>query len=105
MKRIGIESATIGLKLARSVVNDSGITLFGEGFVLDERSIERIKALGIDYIYVEGTSSPQKSLEEELKDLERRFSKVIDAPYMTTIKTAVKEHLLSLYDECKTDQG
>ncbi|MFN3480805.1 MAG: hypothetical protein ACK415_10515 [Thermodesulfovibrionales bacterium] len=106
MKKIAIESATAGTRLARPVTNDSGITLFGEGTILDERSIERIKGLGVDYIYVEGASSPRRPVEEELADLERRFSKVIDVPYMTTIKTAVKEYIFSLYeDERKTDQG
>lgn len=110
MKKIATESAAVGAKLARPIVNDSGITLFGEGTILDERSIERIKSLGIDYVYVEGASSPRRPLEEELVALEKRFSKVADVPYMTTIKTTVKEYISSLYesvphDERKTDQG
>lgn len=104
--RVGIESVTAGTRLARPVTNDSGITLFGEGFVLDERSIERIMALGIDYIYVEGTPSTRRPLEEELKELEKRFNKVMDVPFMTTIKTAVKEYIISLYeDKRQADQG
>lgn len=106
MKKIATESVTAGARLARPVVNDSGITLFGEGTILDEKSIERIKGLGIDYIYVEGASSPRRPIEEEFKELEKRFSKAIDVPYMTTIKTAVKEYISSLYeDERKADQG
>lgn len=106
MRKIAIESAVAGLKLARPITNDSGVTLFGEGVILDERSIERIKTLGVDYIYIEGMISPRRPLEEELEELEKRFRRVIDVPYMTTIKTAVREYILSLYDdECKTDQG
>lgn len=106
MKKIAIESATSGTRLAKPVMNDSGITLFGEGTVLDDKSIDRIKALGIDYIYVEGHPLPRRSLEEEMKELERRFSKITNIPYMTTIKTAIKEYIYSLYeDEGKSDQG
>lgn len=106
MKKIAIESATAGTRLARPVTNDSGITLFAEGTILDERSIERIKDLRVDYIYVEGASSPRRPVEEELAELEKRFSKVIDIPYMTTIKTAVKEYISSLYEnEREADQG
>ncbi|MFN3395850.1 MAG: hypothetical protein ACK4Z9_03530 [Thermodesulfovibrionales bacterium] len=104
MKKIATESATAGTKLARPIVNDSGITLFGEGTILDERALERIKGLGIDYIYVEGAPSPRRPLEEELTELEKRFSKVIDIPYITTIKTAVKEYISSLYESSKGSQ-
>jgi hypothetical protein len=93
------------MRLARPVTNESGITLFGEGTILDERSIERIKTMGIDYLYIEGPSAPRRSLEEELRGLDDRFSRVSDVPYMTTIKTAVREYITSLYeDECSTDQ-
>lgn len=104
MKRITVESTVAGMRLARAITNDLGVTLFGEGTVLDERTIERIKTLGIDYIYVEGHSPPRKSIDEEMKELEKRFSKVTNVPYMTTIKTAVKEYISSLYDEYKADQ-
>lgn len=106
MKKIRIDEVTVGTRLARPVMNESGIILFGEGTVLNEKTLERIKALGIDYIYIEGASSPRRPLEEELKELESRFSMVTDIPYMTTIKIAVKEYIASLYeDECKTDKG
>ncbi len=109
MKKIAIEDVTAGTKLIRPVTNDSGITLFGEGTILDDRAIERIKALGIDYIYIEGAMPPRRPIEEELEELERRFSKVSNVPYMTTIKTVIKEYIVSLYkdaseDECKPDK-
>lgn len=106
MRKIGIESITPGMRLARPITNESGITLFGEGTVLDERSIERIKTMGIDYIYIEGVATPGIPLEEELHRLDSRFSKVSNVPYMTTIKTAVREYITSLYeDKRQADQG
>jgi hypothetical protein len=87
------------MKLAKSVQNETGMTMFGEGTVLTEQFISRLQSMNIPSLYVEGTAAPSRSMEEELLFLDERFKKIGEEPHMAIIKKIMKEHIESLYPE------
>lgn len=65
--------------LARDVVTADGRVLCGKGTTLNQAIIDRIRKMDIQHVTVEGHpvfEEGEKTLEEELQDIERRFSKV-----------------------------
>lgn len=91
MQRIALERADENMKLAKPVVNDSGVTLIREGTVLSRSLIERLKNLGIREIIVRGRplktegkeDKPLSVLEKELED---RFRPTQSDPLMRQMK-------------------
>ena len=52
----------------------------------------------INGVYIDGPSQQSISKDEALAQLDRRFKKVEDKPYMNVLKKLVKEHIEGLYD-------
>jgi hypothetical protein len=102
MRKISAESAKAGMRLVKPITNESGITLFGEGSVLTDQFIERIRSMHIPFIFVEGYPAPRRPLSEELSLLDGRFRKTEHEPYMGTLKEILKEYLRTLY---RDDEG
>jgi hypothetical protein len=84
MQKIPLNLAAPEMILARDVFRSespAGIPVCGKGTVLNESLISRLKQMSIQSIYVEGhpvTFEGEASLEEQLQDLEKRFSKTLD---------------------------
>lgn len=86
------------MKLARGITNEGGITLFSEGTTLSESHINRIKALNIDAIYIDGSSTPTVPIEEEMALLDARFRKAENDSNMRKVKNIVRQHIQALYE-------
>ncbi len=97
MIRIAVEDARPGMKLARAVLNQSGIAVFAEGITLTEPVIARIESTGITTLYIAGRKVPDRSLSEELAALDRRFRNTETFPEMAALKRMVREHIEALY--------
>lgn len=97
MAKIPVSALKPGMKLTKPVVNDAGMVLLGEGTELTNSLIERLQNMNIGSVYVEGTSSPEKSLDEALAELDARFKKTENEPYMGTLKRLLKEHIEELH--------
>ena len=93
MKRVSVELLKPGAKLAKPVVNESNMILIGEGTVLKESHIDRLQSMNISTVFVEGTAGPSKTREELLAELDARFKKTEDEPYMPTVKRLFKEYI------------
>ncbi|MBF0558142.1 MAG: hypothetical protein HQL08_05130 [Nitrospirae bacterium] len=91
MKRVLIDRLKPGMKLAKPVVNDAGMILIGEGTLLTGTHINRLENMSISSVFVEGTSGPAKTKEELIAELDARFRKTEDEPYMSTLKRIMKE--------------
>lgn len=91
MKRVLIDRLKPGMKLAKPVVNDAGMILIGEGTVLSGAHISRLENMSISSVFVEGTSGPAKTKDELIAELDARFKKTEDEPYMATLKRIMKE--------------
>lgn len=93
MKRVSVDSLKPGVKLAQPVVNDSGMIIIGEGTVLSDSHIDRLQNMNISSVFIEGSAGPQKSKAELIAELDARFKKTEDEPYMSTLKKAFKERI------------
>ncbi len=83
--------------LARDVVTADGRVLCGKGTTLNQVIIDRIRKMDIQHITVEGrplVEEDQKTLEEELLDIERRFSKVQKIPPLMYLKKKMRERAI-----------
>jgi hypothetical protein len=67
--------------------------LIGEGTVLSDSHIDRLQNMNISSVFVEGTAGPQKSKVELLAELDARFKKTEDEPYMSVLKRVFKERI------------
>jgi hypothetical protein len=98
MAKILVEQLKPGMKLARPLLNASGMVLMAEGTELTEARISKIENMGVDSVYVDGLSKPARPKEELLASLDRRFAKVEDKPNMALVKKAVKDHIEAMYE-------
>lgn len=89
-----IMQAGEGMVLARDVETPEGRVLCGKGAVLDMGMVERLKKMGITAITVEGhpvDAESVKPLEQELEEIDRRFSKVQDIPPLQYLQKKLRE--------------
>ncbi|MCX5813528.1 MAG: hypothetical protein NT178_13440 [Proteobacteria bacterium] len=86
------------MKITRPVLNESGMVLLSEDTELTEATIEKLKNMDVDGVYVKGLSKPEKPKEEALLELYKRFEKVEHEPYMDMLKRVLKEHIEGLYE-------
>lgn len=92
MQNIPIALAEPNMVLAREVKrtdNPNAPPICGKGVILTDILLERLKNMGIQTIMVEGHTvwtEGEKSLEELLENLDRRFKKVEGNPLMDKLK-------------------
>jgi len=102
MQKIPLNQAAADMVLARDVFrNDSpaGIPICGKGTTLTDSLIGRLAHLGVQSIYVEGhpvQEEGDRSLEEQLADLERRFGKVVDNRYNMLLLDVYRKHITAM---------
>ncbi len=112
MQRIKLSQAESGMILGRPVETSNGQILCAKGTELSEALIARLERLEIANITVEGNpvddGSPRKTLEEEMAELDQRFSKVTDNKLMMVLKNVVTKHINkrhTIQDEIPTPDG
>lgn len=100
MQKIPIALSQPGMTLAKDVIrpdNPNGPPLCGKGVELTAPLLMRLQNMGVQSLIVEGHPLWQegdKTLEELLADLDRRFSKVADQPRMQTIKNIYRSCII-----------
>lgn len=105
MQKIPLASAVTGMVLARDIVrndNPKGPPICGKGGTLTDSLIERLKRMGVSTVTVEGRPvrmEGDKSLEEILEDLDRRFNKVEDDPLTGKLKKIYRQYLIRTLGE------
>lgn len=97
MPKILVSNLKPGMKLSKPVLNEGGMILVGEGTTLTDAHIDRLNNMNISSVYVEGSSQPQKPKEEMLAELNFRFKKSENEPYMGLLKRLFTEHIEELY--------
>lgn len=97
MSKIATDKLESGMKLAKPVVNSSGMVLMGENTELTEDLISRIKAMDLDGVYIQGMSKPSLPMETMLADLDERFKMAEKEPHMDILKKVFREHIEGLY--------
>jgi len=87
------------MKTFEEVVDAQGRVLCGKGVEISETMLQKFHELGVSYITVEGAPVKlpwEKTLEEELELLEKRFSNV-DDEFLLNVKEIIKEVLTMKY--------
>ena len=97
MPKVSVDKLEPGMKLARPVIIGNMI-LISKDIELTEILIKKIQGMEINGVYIDGPSQQSISKDEALAQLDRRFKKVEDKPYMNVLKKLVKEHIEGLYD-------
>lgn len=94
MQQILSLQAAEGMVLAKDVMTAEGRILCGKGTALTSTMIERIRKMDISRITVEGhpvQMEGEKSLEQELREIEKRFSRVRHVPPLVYIKKKIMQ--------------
>jgi len=77
--------ARAGEKLAKPIWTENGSVLLGNGIELNDRFIERLKVMGVDYVYVEDGRTLDIIPEDLLRDETRKKSVEAVHRTMTTL--------------------
>lgn len=99
MQKIPISLADAEMVLARDIFkNDSptGMPICGKGTVLSTALISRLQQMGVQSLYVEGhpvTLEGDMSLDDQLTDLDRRFSKTEGNRHNMLLKELYRTHI------------
>jgi len=99
MSRVLATKLTPGMKLARPVLNESGFVMIGEDVELTDVLIAKIQGMGVDSVYVHGSSTVRAPKEEVLAGLDERFRNVEAKPHMGLLKKVISDHIEGLYEE------
>ncbi len=102
MQQILSMQAADGMVLAKDVETLEGRVLCGKGTVLSASIIARILKMEVPHITVEGHPvevKGEKTLEEELRDIEKRFSRVKHVPPLMFIKKKIMQRLVAARKE------
>jgi hypothetical protein len=100
MQNIPIKLAAPGMVLAKEIKNpdeSSSMPVCGKGVKLTLSLIDRLRNMGIQSVIVEGhpvTLEGEATLEQMLKALDMRFSRVQDDPLMMKLKEIYRKQLL-----------
>jgi len=100
MQKIPISLAKPGMVLAKEVrkeEDDVSPPICGKGIVLTESLLSRLEKMGIQALAVEGhpvKMEGEKTLDELLNALDKRFSKVMDDPLMVKLKDIYRQHII-----------
>lgn len=97
MPKVAVINVKPGMKLSKPVLNEAGMILVGEGTVLSDAHIDRLNNMNVSSVYVEGAAKPRKSKEDMFAELDSRFSKTENEPYMAILKRMFKEHIEEIY--------
>ena len=106
MQRLPLSYIKPGMKTYEEVIDANGRVLCGKGVELTENHIKRFEDFGVNFVTVEGNPVKlpwEKSLEEELKELEERFEGITDKNLLE-IKKLLKEFLEEKYQELQSSQ-
>ncbi|MCS7278952.1 MAG: hypothetical protein NZ530_02700 [Thermodesulfobacteriaceae bacterium] len=101
MQRLPLSYIKPGMKTFEEVVDANGRVLCGKGIELTEEHIKRFYELGVNFVTVEGhpVNLPwEKTLEEELQALNKRFEGIKD-PTLLEIKKILEEFFKEKYQE------
>lgn len=98
MQQILSLQAAEGMVLAKDVNTPDGRILCGKGTTLTASMIDRIIKMEVGYVTVEGHPvqvEGEKSLEQELADIDKRFSRVKHVPPLMYIKKKIMQRTVA----------
>jgi len=98
VQRILLAQAGPGMVLAKEILNPDGMVLCGAGTALSEALIERLANMEVVDVTVEGHPviiEGDKTLQEELQEIDLRFQRVEDMVPLMYLKKRIKAKLVA----------
>ena len=98
MQDILTNMAEEGMVLAKDVLTPEGRVLCGKGTVLSNSLLDRLKKMEISHVLVEGhpvQMEGEKTLQEELQEIDARFSRVEKISPLMYLKKRIKERVVA----------
>lgn len=98
MQKIPITLAKPGMKLAKPVARDNGITIMAEGMELTDALISRLDSLNIEAIVVKGNPVDMgedgggTSFDERMKRMDHLFSIYTQDKWMVKVRERMKAY-------------
>lgn len=98
MQKIPLNLAKPGMKLARPVVKDGGITVMAEGMELTAALVSRLESMKIDKIVVQGNpvdiggAGGGTAFDERLKRMDHLFRHYGQDKWMSRVRDRMKEY-------------
>ncbi len=105
MQKIPISLAAPDMVLARDLFRNNspaGIPICGKGTTLTTSLLSRLQQLGVQSIYVEGHPVQQDgdlTPEEQLAELDKRFSKTLDNKYNLMLRDIYRKQINDIMGE------
>ncbi|WP_270165184.1 HD-GYP domain-containing protein [Paenibacillus sp. SYP-B4298] len=81
MRRVNIGSVRSGERLAKPVLRENGHVLLGLGVELNDRFIDRLRDMGVDYVFIEDHVTDDIMPEEVIREETRKNA--VDSVYKT----------------------
>ncbi|OAQ21715.1 hypothetical protein [Thermosulfurimonas dismutans] len=107
MQRLPLNYLKPGMITAEEVKDEKGRVLCPTGTKISPELLERFSRMGVQFVTVKGrpVNFPwEKSLEEELSELEKRFSQA-KHPFLVELKESLKEFLSAQFSEAQENVG
>jgi len=101
MRKVQLGMVKPGDKVAKSIFQDNGNVLLGEGVELNERYIQRLENLGIDFLYIEDGNTTDILPEDTIRDETR--SNAVNVIYKTM--NSFKEEIVTRNRTIAPDMG
>ncbi|HWR69137.1 MAG TPA: hypothetical protein VN416_08965 [Desulfomonilia bacterium] len=108
MQKVPIELVRPGMILARTINNDAGMALCGEGTELTDVIIERLKRMNVSHVTLRGHPvdlGQTKTKEQKIVELKARFIHVQGDPLMDMILAASESALIALEEERQAQEA
>ncbi|MCA9772595.1 MAG: hypothetical protein KC466_09330 [Myxococcales bacterium] len=90
MPKVPIGSAEVGMLLAEPVMNARGQLLAKAGLAITEATLKAFAAAGVTAIEIVDPAERAAALEEALKSLGDRFSRVQEDPMMVAMRDRIE---------------
>lgn len=100
MQRLPVRLLEPGMRVARPVVSETGITLVNANAEITKQLIVRLENMHISSVLVHGAPVPlaeymPRSLEDKLRDLDIGFSNAGDDENMRKLRVLLKAHFIN----------
>ncbi len=108
MQKVPMELVRPGMVLARTVTNDAGMALCGEGTELTDTIIERLRRMNVSHLTLKGhpvDMGDTKTAQQKIEELQARFVRVRNDPLMEKILAASEKAVTMLDDERKAQEA
>ncbi|WP_243545877.1 hypothetical protein [Pseudodesulfovibrio tunisiensis] len=98
MQKIPLDLAQPGMKLAKPVTNDGGMTIMGEGMELTESLIGRLESMNVDRITVQGSpvdvggAGAGTRYAERVERMDHLFRHYASDMWMIKVKNRLKQY-------------